>query len=152
MEHSRRHPQPETINQNLDLELIPGQVIFIHCDFVTPPHEKYLLLLGSDNEDFLLFIINSRINQFTAENEMIFNAQVEIHKIPHYHYLDHTSYINCWKVERRPIEEVRRKVAENINRIKGEISSEDREKVISCVQASDNISPRHKSIIIRELG
>lgn len=68
---------PEERRRYIDTRLTPGRVLLLHCDFTTPPKDKFLLLTCLDPEP-LFFIINSAINEYIHSREWLLRCQVEI--------------------------------------------------------------------------
>lgn len=52
---------PELRDDAIDRALQPGSVLYLFCEFTTPPKHKYLVLLHRDQRP-LFFAINSRVN------------------------------------------------------------------------------------------
>lgn len=55
---------PEFLRQNIERQLVPGCVIRIEVNFEQITKPKYLVLVATDNPDYLSFFINSEINGF----------------------------------------------------------------------------------------
>jgi len=60
--------------QYIEAHLKPGQILYLFCDFTTPPKEKYLVL-ACPGENPLLFIINSEIHPFIASRPELKNVK-----------------------------------------------------------------------------
>lgn len=87
-------PQKEK-EQYIDEHLQPGQILYLFCDFTTPPKEKYLVL-ACPGQNPLLFMINSEIHPFITARPELSKCQIKLDASEY--ELDHDSYINCSKV------------------------------------------------------
>lgn len=69
-----------------------GSVVYTHCDFCTPPKNKFLLVVSLDPK-CLVLVINSEINQFYINNGSD-KYHVLIPESDH-DFLEYDSYANC---------------------------------------------------------
>ena len=76
--------------------LTPGEVLYLFCDFTTPPKEKYFIVASHTGRP-LLFIINSEIHPYVAKRPHLNQCQVQL-SVQEYDFLDHDSFANCSKV------------------------------------------------------
>lgn len=143
---------PEDLRREfVDSQLIPGQVLYLFDSFVTPPKNKYLVVACSGRRP-LLFRINSNINDFTANRPDLRACQVRV-TISDYDFLDHDSYIDCSKVVDDFEEaDIKEQLCGDIGRIKGELNSISKKKIVQVTQNARTISPRHKCLIAEALS
>ena len=127
-----------------------GQIVYLFCNFTTPPKEKYLVLAGAGNEP-LLFIINSEIHPFIDNNPELRMQQLNVKKSD-YDFFDHDSFVNCSKViESFSKSEIERQLDADVGKIKGKLNRKDIKKIIRIVQNSRTISKHNKNRIINSL-
>lgn len=135
----------------IDRQLKPGQVLYLHCEFVTKSHQDKYLVLACSGTRPLLFIINSKIPPFIEKHPDLHRCQVKLFASD-YSFLDHDSFVNCAEVISYFDEsEIRQQVIEDVGRIKGELNTVTRKAIIKAVQNARSIAPRHKRLIIDSL-
>lgn len=69
-------PEAEKL-QFIHEHLKPGQIVYLFCDFTTPPKEKYLVLACTQGNP-LLFLINSEIHPYIEARPRLKECQVKI--------------------------------------------------------------------------
>jgi len=136
----------------VDRHLRPGQVLYLYCDFTTPPKGKYVILACPDVRPRpLLFIINSLISPYIQRHPELLNCQVLLAALDH-PFLAHDSYINCSNVvDYFDYSEIRAQLVNDVGRIRGELSPIATRDVIQVVRAARTISPHHKKLIVQSL-
>ncbi|MBM3471639.1 MAG: hypothetical protein FJX75_00020 [Armatimonadetes bacterium] len=92
------HFAPEDRREHVRRQLVPGQVLYLDCDFTTPPKPKYAVVVCTDPEP-LLFLVNSRINPFIQRHPDLLAGQVPL-KAADYPFLRHDSFLDCSEVKR----------------------------------------------------
>jgi hypothetical protein len=134
----------------IDRNFQPGQILYLYCEFISPPKDKFLVLI-CDGGIPLLFIINSNIGLYVADRPDLLNCQVQLNATD-YDFLDHDSFINCGEVvnyfDRQAIYD---QLLNDTGRIKGELNEATKNQMISVVKRARLISPRHKQVIINAL-
>lgn len=137
----------------IDSRLKPGQVLYLYCDFITPEHRKYLVLLVSNAKPRpLFFFINSRVHPFAQRRPELLACQVRI-GVGTYDFLDHDSYIDCSRViDDLDYQEIKRQLGEDVTRIKGELDANTKALITQAVAAAVTISEHHKRLITQALG
>ncbi len=126
----------------------PGRVFYIHVDFTDPPKDK-LLVLVSNSEEPLFFIINSKINRFIKEREHLLNCQVGIGERD-YDYLKQNSFINCTEIKIITFDEIYKQIKDSSNigyRLKGVLKKNDIAKICKAVKESSTLSDEIKLLI-----
>ena len=138
---------PDDLKQDyIDRHLVPGQVLYLFCDFTDPPKEKYLVLACVEPEP-LLFVINSSIPAFIARRPDMRRCQVRVTTSTH-PFLDHDSFINC--AETIPLSDqpnMRQQLLTGVGRIKGTLDDAARRQVLNAVRAAVTVSPSYKKAI-----
>lgn len=135
----------------VDRRLIPGAIIYLHCEFTNPQKDKYLLVVATDPK-LILFVINSQINPFIQSREHLLACQIEIDQESH-NFLDHDSHISCHEtITSISLEEARRQLVDDISRMKGIVSGGVRTMVINTVNESLTISGKEIDWILGGLG
>jgi len=83
----------ESLKELIRNKFVPGRVFFLLCSFMSPPRPKYLVLVSNSNYP-LFFIINSDINNYIMKRQWLLNCQVGLGK-DDYDFLTQNSYVNC---------------------------------------------------------
>ncbi len=133
-------------------QLVPGQVLYLDCDFTTPPKVKYLVLVAATEEDGpLLFFVNSRINPYIERRPALLGCQVRLSNA-RYGFLEHDCYIDCSRVvDEFSYEEIRAQIAADASRVKGELDSYTKALVAQAVAGAVTISARQKRVLLEGL-
>jgi hypothetical protein len=130
----------------LDRQLRPGQVLYLFCDFTTPPKEKYLVLV-SRGQNPLLFFINSRIHPFILQRPELCDCQVKV-SVAGNPFLHHDSFIDCSKVvDQFDQSDIRKQILDDIERVRGELDAQTKQQILTAAQKSRTISQLHKQWI-----
>jgi len=131
-------------------QIKPGIVLYLSCNFTTPPKEKYLLLV-SVNPKPLFFIINSEINDFIKHRPHLFESQIML-DYTICNFLAHNSYIDCTKVlDNFHLDEVEQQVLSDFSRLKDRLNPDTIDKIIEVVGKSKTLTPQHKQWIVNGL-
>ncbi len=132
-------------------QLVPGQVVYLHCDFTKPnPKNKYLLI-ASIQPQVLLYIINSSIHDYISSRPHLLAVQVAI-DLKNHNFLEHDSYINCVDTIRCfNYEELESILLTDMDRLKGPISTDVRAQVLAATKASTTLSSREQDWILASL-
>ena len=137
-------------NEYVNRQLKGGQVLYLFCGFTNPRKEKYLVLACPGSKP-LLFIINSRIHPFVAKHPHLLKCQVKL-EASDYRFLHHDSFVDCSKViDFFHDSQIRGQILDDISRVKGELSTNSKRKIIQAVQSAKTVSPKHKRKIISSL-
>lgn len=139
----------EKKREHLERNLQPGQVLYLFCDFTSPPKEKYLILVCAEPKP-LFFLINSEIHPYIKVRPELNQCQVSIKKNDHI-FLDHDSYIDCIDVKELVLEEIESQLLIDMSRIKGIITQQVVDDIIKAVEAAKTIIPRHQKWILDSL-
>jgi len=124
--------------------------LYLYCEFVVPPKNKFLLLVCRSDPP-LLFMINSKIPEFVQQKPDLLSCQVKLCSSD-YNFLSHDSFINCSEIINRFSEEaIINQVLSDVGRIKGEINQTTRNEIIGVVKRARTISEYEKALIIRSL-
>jgi len=130
--------------------LKPGQIVYLYCAFITPPKDKYLLLLCRSAPP-LLFMINSRIPAFVQARENLRQCQVRLDPAD-YSFLDHESWLDCSRVINQfDDEEIVNQVMQDSGRVKGPLKRSTKDQVARAVERARTISTADKSLIVSSL-
>lgn len=137
--------------QLADAKLIAGAVIYMPCDFTTPPKDKFLLVACCEPE-LLVLIINSEINPFITERPELLACQVDIPHADH-DFLHHDSFVNCVQTHTAfKMTSVRAAIVANYSKVyKGRLADYVIRQVIEAVDRSEVMEGRHSKMIIQEL-
>lgn len=135
------------IQQLTEANLRAGAVLFMHCDFTTPPKNKYLVVACCEPE-MLVLVINSEINPFIARRDELLDCQVDVPRADHT-FLDHDSFVNCIETHTAfNMTDVRDAiVADYANVYKGRLANYVIRQVIDAVERSETMEVRHNNWI-----
>lgn len=127
----------------VDANFRAGAVLYMHCEFTTPPKNKYLVVACCEPE-LLVLVINSEIHPFIAKREELVDCQVDVPQADHT-FLQHDSYINCIETQTAfNMTYVRDAItADYVNVYKGRIADYVIRNVIDAVDKSESMEARH---------
>jgi hypothetical protein len=137
---------PAERRKYIHTRLIPGRVLLLHCDFTTPPKDKFLVITAVEPEP-LLFIINSTVNEYIRKHEHLSRCQVEIGHKEHA-FLRHHSFIDCTQAHRIALRDVYEQLERDIGRLKDEVTTQVREQIIAAVKFAKTLSAKQKTDIV----
>jgi hypothetical protein len=140
---------PAERHRHIDARLTPGRVVLFHCDFTTPPKDKFLVIASVEPEPLFL-VINSTVNQYIRKREDLSRCQVEIGHEEHA-FLEHHSFIDCTQTHKVALRDVYEQLERDIGRLKDNISTPVREQIIAAVKFARTLSPKLKAIIVSSL-
>lgn len=130
--------------------LVPGAVIYRHCDFTTPPKIKYLVIANVRSETAVL-VINSEIHPFVKSNQHLLDCQVQIDKAAH-GFLDHGSFIDCKEVHYIDTADLVAELLDDLDGLKGALSEATRADVIKAVGQSYTMSQGEVDMLVASLS
>jgi len=97
--------------------LVPGRILHVHCSFMTPPTNKFVVV-AAIQPVLLLFVVNSEINQWLQARADLRDRQVTISQQDHT-FLNQDSFLNCTKAVRQmQIEEIEGHLVKDTSNIK----------------------------------
>ena len=135
----------------LNRTLIPGTILYLFCEFTSPPKFKYGILACIDPEPILL-IINSEISSWLQQRPAMRDCQVTLRQ-EEYSFLRHDSFVDCTKAIRVfALTDLKSQLLEDLDRIKGQITRETREAIVYAVKTGNTIENRIKLWIIQALA
>ncbi len=130
--------------------LVPGQVLYLFCDFTFPPKEKYALVAAVEPTP-LLFLINSTIAAFIQRRAELAACQVALSAID-YDFLSHDSFIDCSRVFGCMTRvEIMGQLGDDVSRVKGTLTQAASKAVLCAVAMARTISAAHKRAIQQAL-
>lgn len=129
----------------------PGDVLYQHCEFTTPPKVKFMVVVCC--EPLLVLLINSEVNAFIKQTPHLLACQVDISQQEH-DFLDWDSVVNCIEAHAAfDLEVIKEQIASNYGGVlKGRITDECMTKVKAAVNLSKTMVKRHKNAIIASLA
>lgn len=140
---------PEERRKHVHARLTPGRVLLLHCDFTTPPKDKFLVLACIEPEPLFL-VINSQLNEFIRKREWLFQCQVRIEHEDH-PFLRHHSYIDCTNAHKIALRDIYEQLEMDIETIKDEISKDVLGQILAAVKFSKTLPAKYKSDILAAL-
>ncbi len=142
---------PELKEKLINDSLVPGKVLYLHCDFTKPPKNKFLVIVNTAPL-VMMFIINSGINTFIANNPVLNALQIRIEP-GHYPFLKHNSYIACHELNTRfTIEEIKSQLENDLTLIKGDLTAATKNEIIKQANGSVLYSSVQKDLIARNFS
>lgn len=130
--------------------LKPGCVIKLVVKFPTVTKPKFLVLVATDDPEYLTFIVNSEINPFISNRPHLSQCQVSIDAANH-PFLDYDSHIACHETLPMRREDVIQALVADPSAIKGEISPDVRAQVVAAVKFAKTLDKDKKGRIIAAL-
>lgn len=130
--------------------LVPGAVIYRHCDFTTPPKIKYLVIANVRSETAVL-VINTEIHPFIKSNPHLLDCQVQIDKASH-DFLDYDSFIDCKEVHYIDTADLVTELLDDAGGLKGALSEAVRTDVIKAVGQSYTMPQGEVAMLVASLS
>lgn len=133
-------------------KLVPGNVIYWFCDFVTPHKNKYLVIACVE-PDLLVLIINSEIHQYIQNRPELLACQVDVPQIDH-SFLDWDSVVCCVDAKDAiKLNDLKEAITSRYTEVfKGRLQDYCIRGVIEAVGNSPTISKGNKRMIIEALN
>lgn len=139
------------IEQFVAKRLQPGCVIRIEVEFPQKTKPKFLLLVDDGDPEYLTFVINSSTHPFIEGNDNLRQCQVEIDAASH-PFLTHDSKIACHETLALKRSDVFKELCGDVDKIKGNISSDVKDEVIAAVKFAKTLSKAEKEAILNSLS
>ena len=138
-----------SVDEQINNACQAGQILHLYCGFTNPPKPKFLVIVSL--EPLLLFIINSRINNFKQTHPEYLACQIKINCIEH-PCLNNDSYIDCSEVITSfDLERIKTILSTNLTDIKTALSTKTKQEIINAVKKSRLLSAIYKTSIIDAL-
>lgn len=131
---------------HISRNLVPGCVIRIHCTFTLPPKIKFLVV-AHVTKNPLLFVINSEISEFVQLRSYLLDCQILL-PASEYEFLDHDSYLDCGQIiDSLSLTYIQEEIEKDIGIIKGNLKHCTISEILTVIEKSKMISPKHKNLI-----
>lgn len=134
--------------------LQPGRILYLFCNFTTPPKQKYLVVVSpaGDTHPPLFFVINSRIHPYLQSSPALAACQICITP-QDYPSLNHASYIDCSKVIYSLSEqEILSQIDQDGRSIKDTLLPATIGQILAVVSMAETISLYHQRLILSALS
>jgi hypothetical protein len=119
--------------------LVPGRILHLHCQFTTPPKNKFVVLV-SVQPALALFVTNSEISEWLQARQDLCDRQVTIRQSDHT-YLKQDSFLNCTEAIRQmEMAEIERQLVKDTSDIKDVITASEREAILYAVKDCRTLS------------
>ncbi|MBP2846292.1 hypothetical protein J8655_12470 [Dickeya oryzae] len=130
--------------------ILPGDVLYLYCQFTTPPKVKFLLVACC--EPLLVLVINSEIHAFIEKNDELRACQVELPLSDH-DFLDWDSYVNCIDAHAAfSLDDVKARISADYgNVLKGRVADYCLRQVYIAVNSSPTMKRGQKRKILEAL-
>jgi hypothetical protein len=140
----------EIKRSHIENALKPGCVLRLELKLTTITKPKFLVLVTTDDPEFLSFLINSEIHSFIQSKPDLLKCQVSI-DLANHNFLSHDSHIACHEIYPIMREEVIKALMADPSSVKGEISTDVREQIMAAVKIAKTIDKDKKNQIISSL-
>ena len=131
--------------------LVPGTILHLSCSFTNPPKDKFVILVVVNPEP-VVFMVNSEISRWLQDRPALRDCQVTLHQHDHA-FLNYNSYIDCTNAVRQfTTQDLERQLVQDLGKIKGKITQQEREAVLYSVQNCRTIESNLKGLIIVALS
>lgn len=121
--------------------LVPGRILHLHCNFTSPPKDKFVVL-ASIKPALVIFVINSEINPWLQARADLRDRQVTIGQQGHI-YLKRDSFLNCTEAVRQmQLEDIERQLSEDTGNIKDMITASEQEAILYAVKDCRTLSKK----------
>lgn len=139
--------------QSARRQLVPGRVVYLFCDWITDPHDKYLAIVGPVTATRpLMFVINSRICPYVQSRPHLLQGQLRI-SASDYDFLHHDSYINCSQARKEfDLAQILSQLEADITRLKCELKPDTKHDIITKVRNAPTLSLLIQNQIINSLS
>jgi len=132
-------------------EIKVSDVLFLHCEFTTPPKNKYLVVCCC--EPLLVFVINSEIHPYIRSKQDLLECQVDILKDDH-NFLSWDSYVSCIDAHQAfDLCDIKRRIENDYSKVYvGEVASYCMRDVYLATERSKTMTRRNKRLILEALS
>ncbi|CAN5873645.1 hypothetical protein BH11PSE12_BH11PSE12_20560 [soil metagenome] len=130
----------------IEQRLVPGAVLYLEITFPEVIKNKYLVLVGTADPDILTFMVNSETNDYIRHRPELNICQVTLDQANH-DFLDYDSKIACHQVHRLKKADVIDALLSDVNRLKGNISLDVRQEIVSAIKHATTLTP----VIVRNI-
>lgn len=144
------HFPDKLLRPRIEAALKPGCVIRLVVKLSTVTKPKFLVLVVTDDPEYLTFIVNSEINPFITNRPELLRCQVSIDAANH-GFLDHDSLVACHEIKSLRREDVIQALMADPSCIKGDISPDVRSQIVAAVKFAKTLDKDKKSRIIAAL-
>lgn len=127
-----------------------GCVVRRYCDFVDPPKIKWCVVV-SENPICFALLINTNVTPYARARPYLFRENLLI-RSSDVSFLDHDSYIDCTQIFVLNAGECHYEISLRTAEIKGDLPQQELRAVLSIVENSLELSPKHKKTIARALS
>lgn len=126
-----------------------GNVLKIECSFTNPPKNKRIILVNT-NPLIGFFIINSKLNEFVMNSDLI-TAQILINSAEH-SFIEHDSYVACEEIIYCVSkEEIESQLRNDYSRFLGSINQNLRDLLIATCLQSETLKPIEIELVCENL-
>lgn len=132
-------------------KLAVGNVLYLHCNFTTPPKVKYLVICCCD--PLLVLLVNSDIHSYIRNRAELLACQVDIPKRDH-GFLDWDSHISCIDAHQAfTFDEVMSELRANYSEVYvGDVADYCMRNVYSAIANNSVMARRQKNQILTAMS
>lgn len=139
---------PEEFKEDFsDRQLKIGSVIRCKVRDTNPPKIKIFIVVGFTKDDVALgtVYINTELNNFIKRDHRLLSAQVKLDSNGR-EYLKHECFVDCSKIFKRSVAEVKSIIENDIEALAGELSPHDLITINRILQSTKTIAPAMKRL------
>lgn len=130
-------------------DIIVGDVLALHCQHITPPKVKYLIIAATEPDPIFLYI-NSNLTVYADTNPSLQECHIKIFEIDH-SFLKRDSWVNCCKpCHEFTVEDIERDLKYG-GRHLGSLSETAVSSVIEGIKNSRTVKKKIKTLILDSL-
>lgn len=123
-----------------------GTVLCIFIDQLTPPKEKYAIVIGQNGTSVGVIFFNSHPNFFVNNTQELQDCLFLIQK-HEYRFLKHDSCIDCNSLLWLDSKKIQKTLDQNINRYLGKVKEEHGEVIMTMMRKSVKISKKDLKLL-----
>lgn len=131
--------------------LRPGDVVYVLASHITPPHNKFYVIVCLQPM-VLGFFVNSKINNYIQRRRHLAEAQVRLLQREHPKFLRYDSWLDCSDVHSYTLQYLEREVRTNPPAYLGCLSNAARKEMLRVVGTSYTLAQEHIDWILAAFG
>lgn len=135
-------------------QLVPGRVIHCPIMFGNPraAKDKFSIYIGSRDDDWIVFVINSQPAPYILSRPDLLAHQVAIDPADGHDFLKYTSVVDCSKIHALHPGAAEKHLLANLGDVKCCISAGVRGRIVTLISSSKLYLPFDRNWIIGQLS
>lgn len=132
---------PDDRRRYIQACIVPGRLLHLFCAFTNPPKHKFVVVAAVDPE-LILFVINSKIDEWLKARPDLRDRQVTIQQRDH-SFLERDSYLNCTEAIRvMEAVVIEAQLMQDLDGVKDLITDREREAICYAVEGCRTLSKK----------